>query len=280
VNKIIITSLLILAACTSPEKRLLFSSNRNGNSDIYLMNFNGSDVERVTDSNLEEWGAVWINKDEISFLRQNGKSIKRIKLNLKTKLEEELGHPDICILDDKNALYNISSGDQLFVCDGDLYYQVDQKAINLTENIDGAVNYPSWAPKGDMVIITSNHNGSNDIYSINIKSKELTQLTDNSSNNERGEISPNGQLLVFSTDRYEKGNQDIALINLKTKELSRLTNSKGFDLIARWAGNNEDLFIGSNKDGNWEIYSLNIKANKLVRLTNNDSFDGDPRIHK
>ena len=130
----------------------------------------------------------------------------------------------------------------------------------------------------DALIITSDHMGSNDVYSIDLATKEMTALTSGIANDERGEISSNGRFLAFSTNRFEEGNQDIALKDLQTQEVERLTDSKGFDLIARWTGDNRTLLIGSNSSGNWEIYSLDIHSRKLIQLTEENGFDGDPRI--
>lgn len=270
--------LFLLIACESTEPFILFSSNRNGNSDIFLMKLDGSSVQQITNSQFEEWGAVWVNKDEISFLRQLDSGIVRINKNLKTDQESEVSHPESCILDDKNAIYQFGSNVEAYTCNGEVYCKSGTGIISLTDEIEGIANYPAWSSNGNELLVTSNHNGSNDLYSIELTTKKLMQLTSGPSNDERGDLSPNGELLAFSTDRFEKGNQDIAVKNLKTQEVIRLTDNKGYDLIARWAGDNQTLLIGSNSSGNWEIYSLNINNKELIQLTENDSFDGDPRI--
>jgi TolB protein len=44
----------------SPDgKRIAFSSNRDGNHEIYVMNADGSDQKRLTNNNAEDWGPVW-----------------------------------------------------------------------------------------------------------------------------------------------------------------------------------------------------------------------------
>ena len=47
----------------SPDgKRIAFSSNREGNHEIYVMNADGSDQKRLTNNNAEDWGPVWMPK--------------------------------------------------------------------------------------------------------------------------------------------------------------------------------------------------------------------------
>ena len=75
----------LLSACYANKEQILFSSSRNGDSDIFMMDTDGKNQIALTKTNFEEWSPTWIRENEISFLRQEGDSIFRIKLNLKTE---------------------------------------------------------------------------------------------------------------------------------------------------------------------------------------------------
>ena len=152
--------------------------------------------------------------------------------------------------------------------------------VNLTESLEGTAAYPSWGNGYNSVVFTSNHLGTNEIYRVNLSTDSLTQLTDSDSNNERGELSPNGELLVFSSDYFEKGNQDILIRTIGTSEIINISESQGTELIARFSKNGYNIYYGSNKDGNWEIYAYELNSKKTIRLTENQSFDGDPRVFR
>ena len=53
----------------SPEgSRILFDSTRDGNTELYLMNADGSDQRRLTNDDGEDWGASWSpNGSQIAF---------------------------------------------------------------------------------------------------------------------------------------------------------------------------------------------------------------------
>lgn len=273
---------ILVSACSKPKERILFSSSKNGNSDIFIMDFDGKNKAVLTKSKFEEWGPTWINENEISFLRQVKDSIFRIKLHLKTKEETNLAHPSTCILNDKNVLYSLKNKFKLYSCKQDIFIVNSKtKAIkNITKNIDGNARYPSWSNNGKSILYTSNHLGNNQIFKYTVSSEKLTQLTETNANNERGELSPNNKNLVYSSDYFEKGNQDILIKYLETGEIKNISNSPGMELIARFSNDGNMLFYGSNKDGNWEIYAYNIETQMHSRLTNNQVFDGDPRILK
>jgi Tol biopolymer transport system component len=273
---------LSLTSCGTTKESVLFSSSVNGNSDIFIMDSNGENKTALTQTELEEWGPTWINENEISFLRQNGDSIFRIKLNLKTKKESKLKHPTNCILDDKNILYSPSKQYELYSCKNDIFIfnPNNNELKNITQNLNGEARYPSWSNDGNSLIFTSNHLGTNELFSYEIETEKALQLTDSDSNNERGELSPDRKLLAYSSDYFEKGNQDILIKNLETGEIKNISKSPGMELIARFSKNGKKLYYGTNKDGNWEIYSHDLSTGKETQLTMNKEFDGDPRVLK
>ncbi|MBT8231522.1 MAG: hypothetical protein HKO66_00695 [Saprospiraceae bacterium] len=272
--------LSIFTSCKKNNEKIIFSSSRNGNSDIYVMDEEGKNQVPLTTEKTEEWGPTWINESEISFLRQTKDSIFRIKLNLITGKESKLKHPKNCLLDDKNVLY--SGKLELYTCKSDIFLfdSRTNNTINLTENMDGVANYPSWSYNGKSVVFTSNHLGTNQVFEYNIDSKNVIQLTNSNANNERGELSPNRKFLVYSSDYFEKGNQDIVLKELQNGKIKNLSKSLGMELIARFSNDGNKIFFGTNKDDNWEIYVYDIDTERQTRLTDNKEFDGDPRTLK
>ena len=277
---LIMPFLFFSLSCTQEKERLLFSSSRNGNSDIFLMDADGNTKTALTHSEFEEWGPTWINENEISLLRQIEDSILRVKLNLKTKKETSLKHPKNCLLDDKNVLY--ANHLAVYPCKKDIFIvnSVTNQMTNITSNLEGMANYPSWSHDGKSVLFTSNHLGRNQLFQYQIDSKEIKQLTYSDSNNERGELSPNGRFLVYSSDYFEKGNQDIVLQELESGAIKNLSKSPGMELIARFSNDGKKIFFGTNKDENWEIYAIDLETENQVRLTSNTEFDGDPRVFK
>jgi len=280
-NLFLLTLLMLLMGCQESETsdNILFNSSRNGNSDLFLMDTNGSNAQAIINSSYDEWGAVFIDAQNITFLRQVNDSVKRFNFNLETKKEVEIPHPGTCYLDDKNVVYS-KNGDYAFGCNGALYLKKKSESQFSMLNVGtrNTPNYLAWSFDGKSILYTDNITGSNDVYAINIETSAIQNLTNSDSNDERGDLSPDGKLLVFSSNRHNKSDQDLFILNLETKEIQNITNSAGYDLIGRWDLDGKSILYGSNKDGNWELYRYNLVDKSTKRLTVNDAFDGDARV--
>lgn len=270
-----------LSACSNEpiQEKILFSSNRSGNSDIYLMNPDGSNKRAIINSSYEEWGATFIDSENVSFLRQIKDSVFRFQKDLKTGKEYSLKKLGVCYLNDKNAVYN-QYGDYVFSCGLGLFLKKKKEGIFRAISMDNRnkVNYLSWSFDGKQVLYTDDPTGSNDVYIVEVDTGNTKNLTQSEYNDERGDLSPNGKFLVFSSNRHNPKDQDLFILSLENGKIENITNSKGYDLIGRWSLDGESIYYGSNKDENWEIYKYNLNDKSTLRLTNDDGFDGDPRV--
>lgn len=272
--------IFIICSCnTAPNDQILFSSNRNGQSDIFMMNSDGSQLKTLVNSDYEEWGATFIDKEKITFMRQIKDSVFRFQLNISTGKEKQISQLPGCYLDDKNVVYS-KHGDYAFSCKLGLFFK--KKTATKFEMLPlgnrNTPNYLSWSFDGNSILYTDDVTGSNDVYQIDVKTHKIVNLTRSQANDERGDLSPDGQRLVFSSNRHNQKDQDLFILNLETREYENITNSAGYDLIGRWSSDGKSIFYGSSKDGNWEIYRYDLKDKSSHRLTNNTFFDGDPRI--
>ncbi len=267
-----------LGCSTSPTK-ILFSSNESGNSDIYMMLLDGTEKEVIVNTEKEEWGAVFATPNVIQFLRQDTTGVHRYEFNLITKEEKKIEQPKECLLDDKNAVFS-GYGIEAYTCNGDIFIKDRDASIgkNYTKDLGGTSNYLAWSFDNSAIIFTNNSTGNNEVYSLNIRTHEIQNLTNNPANDERGELSPDGRLLVFSSNRKDPNDPDLYILHLETNEIKNITNGKGYDLIGRWSKDGFSIVYGSNKSGNWEIYRYDILEELSTQLTNNGAFSGDPRV--
>ena len=71
----------------------------------------------------------------------------------------------------------------------------------LTADTADDVNIASFFPLGNRVVFSTNRNGNLDLYTVNVDGTGLAPLVTDSSNEWHPIVTPNGQLVVFSSDR-------------------------------------------------------------------------------
>ncbi len=274
------TSVLLIGACQQSPEQVAFSSTRERNSDIFLLNSKSGEVQALTDSEVEEWAPSWINEEELCFLRQDLGRVKRFKINVNTGEETQIEQPTNCMLNDKNALF-LKEGMQIYPCEGHIYLanELGHVQERLTEGLSGRSNYLNLSFDEEYLIFTNNSTGNNDIYRMHLASGRMENLTNHPANDEHGDLSADGQKLLFSSNRFDD-NQDIVIMDLNTGFVTNLTKTPQLELIARWGNDPNIIYYGSNKDGDWELYQYDLESQEHQRLTNNPGFDGDPRVFR
>ena len=150
------------ALAQSPGGRIAFTSDRDGNWDIYTMNANGSGVTRLTHNSDSDGSPSWSpDGRRIAFRsRRDG---------------------------DDSEIYTMNA-------DG-------SGVARLTHNSDYDGS-PSWSPDGRRIAFTSRMDGDKlDIYTMNADGSGVARLTHNSDFDLSPSWSPDGRRIAFISDR-------------------------------------------------------------------------------
>jgi TolB protein len=225
----------------SPDgKQIAFCSDREGKSEIYVMNQDGSDQHRLTDAIKDCATPAW----SVPVWSPNGEWIAISSA------------PDAPFPEGKLDIYLISS-------DG-------SKVVNLTKNPANDFGY-SWSPDSKRISFGSDRDGNEEAYVIDIDGTGLARLTDNPARDSAGAWSPDGGYLLFLSNR--DGNWDIYVMNADGSGQTRLTHDPGSDLSPAWSPDGRSIAFTSSRDGNTEIYRMNRDGSGQVNLTNSPAND-------
>ena len=174
-------------ATVGPNGRIVFTSVRDGDMEIYSMNGEGSDVRRLTHRAGPD-GGPWFSADgqQVVFRGHEIKPGSELD-DYRTLLKGELWRPTTLEIYVMNA-------------DGGNLRQVT--------HLGGANFAPFFHPDGKRIIFSSNHQdprGRNfDIYLINVDGTNLERITYGSEFDGFPMFSPDGRKLVFASNRNEK----------------------------------------------------------------------------
>ena len=171
--------------------RIVFTSARDGDLELYSMAPDGSDVIRLTDRPGYDGGAFYSPDGSKIIWRAHypgeGPELEDYRRLLSQGLLRP-GELEIYILD----------------ADGSNQRQLTQ--------LGGANFAPYWHPSGEKIVFSSNHHDPDgrdfEIYMINLDGSGLTRITYSEGFDGFPVFSPDGQHLVFGSNRNNGGTSD------------------------------------------------------------------------
>lgn len=178
-------------ATIGPDGRIVFTSVRDGDMEIYSMNGDGSDVRRLTTRQGPDGGPFFsADGSKIVFRGREIPDGPEYE-DYKRLLDEGLWRPTEL---------------EIFVMDAD-----GGNLLQVTD-LGGASFGPFWHPDGERIIFSSNwHNpdGRNfDLFIINVDGSGLEQITFGETFDGFPMFSPDGQHLVFASNRDAEAEGD------------------------------------------------------------------------
>ena len=236
-----------------PEGKIVFISDRDGNGEIYIMNADGSEQKRLTDTpDEEEWPSFSSDGSKIVFESDRD------------------GNGEIYIMNvDGSKQTNLTNTREWELCP---YLSPDGSKIAFRSDRDANDGNYAFSPGDDV---------NWEIYIMNVDGSEQKRLTNNQLFDWEPNLSPDGSLIVF-TSRYLDKNSVIYIMNtysLVQKELTGNAAEKIYEQDPSFSPDGSKVVFSSNLYGSYEIYIMNTDGSGQVRLTDNPANDKQPRIY-
>jgi Tol biopolymer transport system component len=142
--------------------------------------------------------------------------------------------------------------------------------------IDQVLN-PSWSPDGRQLAFTGLKQGLTDLYTYNLDTKALKQLTNDPYADLQPAWSPDGHEVAFATDRFttnldtlDLGRYEIGIVDLNDGQIRRVTaaSSSGSTINPQWSPDGRSLYVISNGTGIPNLYRLDPESGAMTALTN------------
>ncbi len=266
------------ATVESPAK-IAFRSLRDGNSEIYVMNADGSGVTRLTNNPADDLQPAWsTDRRKIAFVSKRDGNYEIYVMNADGSGQTNLTNNPAADYspswspDGSKITFESDRGgnSEIYVMNADGSGQT-----NVTNN-PGDDHAPSWSSDGSKIAFVSNRAGDNltyQIYVMNAGGAGQTRLTSTGSNYDPT-WSPDGSKIAFMSDR--DGNFEIYMMSAGGSGQTRLTNNSNLDHWPAWSPDGSKIAFYSNRDGNTEIYVMNVNGSGQTRLTNNPADDMQP----
>jgi RHS repeat-associated protein len=129
------------------------------------------------------------------------------------------------------------------------------------------------------IAFASNRDGSGQIYLMNTDGTGQSRLTNNLTNDESPQWSPDNSRLVFQGDRDNPfcGVADIYVMNADGSGQTRLTSDAADDSAPAWSPDGTKIVFQSARNaGNYQVYAMNADGSGQINLSNSSSNDSQP----
>jgi len=256
--------LLVSPVPQSGTSKIVFASNREGVMQIYVMNADGSNVVRFTNSG---------GNDDFPRWSPNGAKIL---------FQSDRDHPDTGYMD----VYVMNSN--------------GSGVTRLTTDVNDD-SFASWSSDGSKIVFQSMRNGVNyQVYSMNADGSNQVNLTNTSSSDGEPSWSPDGTKIALASDRDHAGFDSVYVMNSNGSNQHRITFSSDTidDTQPMWSRDGSRITFVSTRDsttetwqetdddGNYitkskvhinkEVYVMNADGSGQLRLTNDLANDDAP----
>ncbi len=269
--------------------RIVYSSDVEGNKEIYTMNSNGTDIRRLTNNPAGDEGAIWSPDATQIVFKSNRNKSTGIKNDYDLFIMNVDGsnvrsitnfHPShergASFLSDGNRVAFSSDKDGDF----DIYsIKLDGTDLRQEINVTGSQTTTHWHPSGNRIAFTNKNNQNIfGLSQVTLSTGVITNLTNTSTfHSQIPAWSPDGTQMAYRRDRVDSETDDteIALMDADGSNQRNLTNNTADDLGPAWSPDGTKIAFSSERDGNSEIYIMNADGSNQTRITNTSASEDD-----
>ena len=134
---------------------------------------------------------------------------------------------------------------------------------------------PAWSPDGKSILISGLKQGQSDLFLINVKNKRTQQLTNDKYSEIQAQWSPDGEEIVFASDRLSQQNGkvhgkwkfNISLFNLADEKITDLNIFPGADNLNPVFNSEGHVYFLSDRDGFRNIYAYDFVKDSVYQKT-------------
>lgn len=256
--------------------KIVFHTGRHGSPEIYAMDADGSNKQRLTDNSALDSSPVISNDgSKVAFVSGRNGGQHLFVMNA-----DGSGAQEVTTASTDPGFHSWSPDDSEIVFadynNGRDIYKVNEDGTGRTQltshNADDA--FPTWSPDGNKIAFASDRSGNNyeyDIFTMDTDGSNIQQITSGISLNTYAPAprwSPSGDKLVFATDSGA-----IMTVEADGNNSELITDDTESDRSPGWSPDGTEIVFERNND----IYKKNADGSgSVTQLTTDADSDIEP----
>lgn len=261
-----------------------FQSDRDGDFEVFTMEADGSDLQKLTDDDAKDMGPSWSpDGSQIVFAStREGEQSDLFVMNADGSDEQNVTNAPASDIQAawspdgaKIAFTSDRDDDQeIFVMNPD-GTQPTQLTFNEANDTD-----PSWSPDSQQLVFTSDSDGDDEIVVMNADGTGPRPITETGRGAEADDLdpawSPNRDVIAFSSER--NGDLDVFTMDITGGNVAQLTDDGAADRDPAWSSDGNAIVFDSDRDGDLELFVMSSDGSGQQRLTRNDFLEFRPSV--
>ena len=252
--------------------KIAFVSNRDGNDEIYLMDYDGANQTRLTYNTVRDYMPAFApGGRHVAYTSYRnlvpGLYIDDIYEQKRTVVSVKGTNYAAAFSPDGKRLAFSSSMDgnaEIYAADVDFGPTRVGKIRRLTFNsaIDTA---PSWSPNGREIVFTSDRGGTAQIYIMDAEGTNPRRISFGANHHDAPAWSPNGDKIVYVA-RVDNV-FDLYLYHVRSGGIAKLTESNARNESPAWSPDGRHIVFTSNVRGGLQLFAIDADGLNLRQLT-------------
>ena len=247
--------------------KIVFVSNRDGNDELYMMDYDGANQTRLTFNKWRDYMPAWSpdqraivftsyragNPDLYLLYPYEGRlsPVSTKGTNFSGAYSPDGKKIAFCSTRDGNAEIYVANSDGTNI-----------RRITFNSAIDTA---PSWSPTGREITFTSDRTGTPQIYIMDAEGANVRKVSFGGNYLDSPAWSPDGERIAFVSRVNDFF--DLYILNLKTNKITKLTETNSRNESPSWSPDGRHIIFSSNMSGSIQIYCIDYDGTNLRCLT-------------
>jgi TolB protein len=247
--------------------KVVFVSNRDGNDELYMMDYDGANQTRLTFNTVRDYMPAWsMDGRKIAYTSYKKDTAGLYLLNLdegKYSAVSTRGvsfSPSFSFDGRKMAFCSTQDGNsEIYVADSD---GRNVKRLTFNSAIDTS---PTWSPTNREIAFTSDRGGTPQIYIMDAEGTNVRRASFGGDYFDAPAWSPTGDRIACVC--RVNNVFDLYVLNLRTRQISKLTESNARNESPSWSPDGRHLVFASNLRGGTQLFVIDHDGANLRALT-------------